>query len=208
MQNGFIHFIFDALIKTGRFINLVEYFKKAAQLFYLLRSPDRKDDNAYLRKAANIGIDVFILLKWILVGVFWVINLQHVLVTIVVWYLLVSNIFTYFYYHTWNLAPNTPETTERSQRRFLNVLLSMGYSVFCYAYFYDVIYTSHFLWGEHSSPIDMLYFSTANALTVTYGDVSLLDTTARVLCASQLAITFIFVLIIASSIPVNNSKGN
>lgn len=205
MQNGFIHFFFDSLIKTLKFINLVEYFKKAAQFFYLLQNPERNQDSNYLRMAASIGIDVFIVFRWVLVGIFWMLELSHSIITLIVWYLLTSNLFTYFYYHAWNLPTNTPETIERSQRRFLAVLLSMAYSIFCYTYFYDVTYSSHFTWGSHSSPIDKLYFSTANALTVTYGDVSLLDTTARIICSSQLSITFIFVLILASSIP-NKTK--
>lgn len=205
MNNGFIHFIFDALIKTGIYLNLVEYFKKISQFFYLLRAPEKNTDKVYLRRAANIGIDVFIIFKWVIVGAFWVTNQQSLFATIIVWYLLFSNIFTYFYYHTWNLSPETPETVERSQRRFLNVLLSMAYSIFCYAYFYNITYASHFSWGTNTSVLDFLYFSTANALTVTYGDVLLLDTTARMLCASQLAITFLFVLIIASSIPTKKT---
>ncbi|MGL6152369.1 MAG: ion channel [Aeromonas sobria] len=208
MQNGFLHHLFDALMKTGRYLNVVEYFKKASQFFYLLRVPGNNADTNYLRKAANIGIDIFIVLKWLFIAVLWALDANHEVVTIIVWYLLVSNIFTYFDYHAWNLSPSTPETVERSQRRFLTVLLSMGYSIFCYAYFYGVVYHNSFDWGEHSSILDMMYFSVSNALTVTYGDVALLDTTARVLCSSQLFITFIFVLIIASSIPTKNNGVN
>ncbi|WP_429103130.1 ion channel [Aeromonas veronii] len=204
MQNGFIHYFFDALMKTGRYLNAVEYFKKTSQFFYLLRAPDKHTDSTYLRQAANIGIDIFIVLKWLFIAFLWALGINHAVVTVIVWYLLISNVFTYFDYHAWNLSPSTPETTERSQRRFLTVLLSMGYTIFCYAYFYGVVYFANFNWGAHSSTLDMIYFSVANALTVTYGDVSLLDTTARLLCASQLSVTFIFVLIIASSIPTKN----
>lgn len=208
MQNGFIHYLFDALMKTGRYLNMVEYFKKTSQFFYLLCAPEKHTDSKYLRRAANIGIDIFIVLKWLFIAFLWALNVNHEIVTIIVWYLLISNIFTYFDYHAWNLAPSTPETTERSQRRFLTVLLSMGYTIFCYAYLYGVVYFKSFDWGAHSSTLDMLYFSVANALTVTYGDVRPLDTTARVLCASQLFITFIFVLIIASSFPTKNTGDN
>ncbi|OCH01681.1 ion channel [Aliivibrio fischeri] len=208
MQNGFLHYAFDSLMKIGKYLNAVEYFKRAAQFFYLLLEPQKSKDFNYLRRAANIGIDVFIVLKWLLVAAFWGFDIQHQVVTVVVWYLLISNIFTYFDYHAWNISPDTPDTKERSQRRFLTVLLSMGYSIFCYAYFYGVVYFENFDWGQHSSSIDMLYFSMSNALTVTYGDVVLKDTTARILCSSQLLITFIFVLIIASSVPTRKLEGS
>ncbi|MEG0237556.1 hypothetical protein, partial [Cetobacterium sp.] len=51
-------------------------------------------------------------------------------------YLIISNIFTYFYYHVWEKKEGT--CRERDQRRFISLILSILYSNICFGYLYKV----------------------------------------------------------------------
>jgi len=185
-------------------LNLVEYFKSEFQYWGIHAYGYPKSNESY-RKLANLGIDTFITFKWLIVTILWLWEQETAFAEALVWYLIISNIYTYFYYHAWDVSSGSL-TKERSQRRFVNVLLSMAFSIFCYGYLYAVPYHCDFNLGIHNGFWDMIYFSTANSFTVTYGDVELLNTTARMVSSSQLAVTFIFVLIVASSIPTNTTK--
>jgi hypothetical protein len=49
------------------------------------------------------------------------------------------------------------------------------------------------------NPLDVLYFSTVTFATVGYGDIGALNSLARIIVASQISVSVLFIVIICSS---------
>jgi hypothetical protein len=126
MTNGYIHRIATLIVTICYYTNLVEGFK------WLLGKLTKDKKRAY----KNFAIDTFILLKWIFLILLWCFNAQSFLLTIVVSYLIWTNLFTYFYYHVWKTSK--VDETERNQRRFVNLILAFTYSNVSFAYLYSL----------------------------------------------------------------------
>jgi hypothetical protein len=172
-------------------MNLVEGFK------WLLGKLTKDKKRAY----KNFAIDTFILLKWIFIGLIWFLKAQSLSLTIIVSYLIWTNLFTYFYYHVW--TSNKIEETERNQRRFINLILAFAYSNVSFAYLYSLPFNSSFsITTGFDGHFSFLLFSSYNSLFSDYNFITVADLTGSIITVLQLTITFIFASIILSkSIP-------
>ena len=191
MTNGYIHRIANLIVTICYNTNLVEGFK------WLLGKLTKDKKRAY----KNFAIDTFILLKWIFIGLIWYLNVQSFLLTVIVSYLIWTNLFTYFYYHVWTTSKI--EETERNQRRFVNLILAFAYSNVSFAYLYSLPFSSSFSINPgFEGRFSFLLYSTYNSLFSDYNFITIADLTGSVITVIQLTITFIFASIILSkSIP-------
>lgn len=189
LEQGLFHPAAGRLVRLAYWLNLVELFKALV----------RKVGKGWAGRRAldNVAIDIFIAMKWLLLVVLWT---QHVSATgacITAWYFLLSNAFTYFYYHIWD------ERLYRSasfysiadvRRRLLNSAQAFGFSLLVYAYMYDVLYSSDFTLSDESRALAAAVFSTSNALTVNYPGMTPRTLAGKALATSQLVMTVSFLV--------------
>lgn len=196
--NGLIFCITDALIKIAYWLNLVEYFKRAAKLFISERST-----RGERIRACNNAIDLFIIFKWLLIFHFWALGLKSSIAVYTTWYFIITNTYTYFYYHVWGDHRFSNHFSEdRVKRRFLNAMLAIAYYIFCFAYLYSTTSEIHFTQIAHTYWYDYLYYSICVALTCSLGDAIPTGEETRFICSAELINTFIFLtIIISNSIP-------
>lgn len=161
-------------------------------------------------KTSRIAVDVFIILKWTLIIFAMNQGWNHTLITIFVWYLVYSNLYTYFYYHIWIPEALNTESfdNDRIRRRFITLMLSIGFSNLCFAYLIRYPYSLDFQWSNNNPlNIKAMWFSFANSLTANYEYVKPNTENGVELTIIQLIISFIFLtLILGKSIPQTNSK--
>lgn len=204
MKNGFIYPLFNKLFEKLCYLNLVEFFKYLANLFN-----KQKSEEEVVRTFNRFGTDVFILFKWVLVFILWKFKFSNPILTITVWYLIVTNLYTYFIYHVWHKDALKTENfvIDRSKRRFLNLMLAIVFSVFCFGYLINVPYINAFTWGDNPATfVHALSFSFSNSLAANYNVVAPSTDEGNMICNLELLITFFFVTIILSrSIPQTNS---
>lgn len=184
----------DWLIETLKYVNLVEFFKWLSKKIY------SKDKILAIRFA----VDLFIILKWILIGLLWQFNVENKFTTCFIWYLITTNIYTYFYYHTWTKDLAKPFfDLDRIKRRFLNLMLSIGFNIFAFAYLFAQPYFENFKWSQgYSNLKDSLLFSTSNTLSTSCKSVESITELGSSLSLIETLISFIFLTIILSnSIP-------
>lgn len=201
MKNGLIYPMVDFLIKKLKYLNLVELYKHLLVSIF-------KNQNKFT--VNRIAIDSFIIIKWVIMIVLLKYHVNNIGITIVVWYLLFSNLYTYFYYHIWynDTANDQHNTPERIRRRFLNLLTSIGFSNLCFAYLYRLPYLKEFEWSE-KIPLTTkaLWFSFANSLTASYEFVKPISKDGVNLTIMQLIISFVFLtMILGNSIPKTNNN--
>lgn len=194
MKDGLIYSIFDLIVEKLKYLNLVEFFKWISKK---ILSHD-------LILASRIGIDTFIILKWIIVILFWSLKINSSFVNFVIWYLIATNLYTYFYYHSWTKDLNSASFDfVRIKRRFLNLILAISYNILCFAYLIAVPFAKNFKWtNELTTTKDALLFSTANSLTVDYNSVQVITSTGGTLTLIETVLSFIFfTIILSNSIP-------
>ncbi len=194
MRNGLIYVVIDWILEKLKYLNLVELFKYIAKKLY------RKDKIL----ASRAGVDLFILFKWMAIIVIWSCGIKNELVNIFIWYLIITNIYTYFYYHTWTKDLSRAYfDLDRIKRRFLNLVLAIGFNVICFAYFFAQPFSSNFQWKDQiSSTKDAILFSLANSLTANYDSVHSLTQVGQTLTLMETFISFVFlVIILSNSIP-------
>lgn len=192
MRFGFIHAVASQLIEAARYLNLVELFKAVAARLAFGRDSEVQD------RYRAISIDVYVVVKWAAVALLWAAGADGVLARALTIYLLATNVYTYFYFHLWDelAMRQTALAIDRLRRRFVNLFQAFAFSIFAYAYLYDVPYAWAFDWKGSSDALTAIYFSAGNAFTVTYGDVVPTAGAAKILAVSQLAMTFLFVIVI------------
>lgn len=204
MRYGFIYKSVKAILDSLNYLNLVELFKLIA-----VKLNNRPTDDERNKTFARVGIDIFICLKWILIFVLWYKGITNLFLTIFVWYLIIANVYSYFYNHIWtDDALNTEGfTKDRIRSRFLNLMLAVAYSTFCFGYLYQIVYPTDFDWTTHAPSFALaLQFSLSNSLAANFEQVKPLSDFANQIANLQLAFTFVFVTIILSkSIPQTNS---
>lgn len=197
-SNGFIFSTVDTIIKVAYWLNLVEYFKRAAKFFISTNS--LREERI---RACNNAIDLFIVFKWLLIFHFWVLNLNNELVIYTTWYFIITNTYTYFYYHVWGDHRFSNHFSEdRVKRRFLNAVLAIAYYIFCFAYLYSTAGEIAFAQSQFIHWYDYIYYSICVALTCSLGDLTPNGAVARFISSAELINTFIFItIIISNSIP-------
>lgn len=204
LKNGFIYEIIKSSFFGLNRLNLVELFKYAGR-----RLNPRKQDNEWCEAYERTTTDIFILLKWMFVFIIWFNNFSSGFITFLVFYLLFFNLYTYFYFHIWkDTALKTDDyTKDRIRRRFINLLLALGFSTICFAYLYQVPYVTDINWGTKiPAPLYSLLFSFSTSLAANYSDVIPKTDSGNIICNLELFTTFIFVTIVLSrSLPQTNS---
>lgn len=201
---GFIIRLVEAVIFVLRHINLVELFKAIAARV----SQDQSSDAQ--KRAANVAIDIFILLKWAFVAILWISEETSTWAVAATLYLIVMNLFTYFYYHVWCVESLAIEimTPERTKRRFVNAMLAMAYSDFCFAYLYATPFASDFSWPRNvGQNFAAIQFSLANSLTAAIWGTEPITTAGMTVSSIQLLMTFAFAtVVLTQSIPQIHRK--
>jgi hypothetical protein len=199
MRNGFIYVIIKFLIDKLCLLNLVEYFKKVG-LWLNPHKNNRNIEATYTR----VATDIFIVFKWLFVLIIWIYTSTNIWVVGIVWYLIITNLYTYFFHHIWtDEALDTSHfTADRIRRRFINLLLAIAYSDLSFAFLYRHPYINDFTWTSQPSSLHALWFSISNSFAANYSVVVPSSGTGNSITMIQLVITFIFVTIIISrSIP-------
>lgn len=192
---GFIYPIFNFIINLLKKLNLVELLKFISFSYFPLKTTDADD----LRGRINIVIDIFIILKFLIVFLLIFFNCNDDVSYFVVVYLSFFNIYTYFYHHVWNL-PVSSLGIIRERRRFINLILSFSFSNICFAYFYGVIYVDQILWPESENIIlNSIWLSTAKSMFIDFQNVELLKGNVSYIVIIQSIVTFIFASIILSN---------
>ncbi|EGQ7995878.1 hypothetical protein D8T26_00390 [Vibrio vulnificus] len=207
MKNGFIYPLFDAVVRFCYYCNLVELFKFLAKLSLgILKKGDVSVADTI--KACNVAIDIYQIFKWFILLSLWYLGIDSKAALLVTYYLLASNLFTYFYYHVWGSRYTQRIDRETLNRKFLNAMLAISYYLACYAYLYHVHFSNEIKWpGDLVDSTNAIYLSIANAFTLTYGGFSPETQEIRVVFMSQLINTFLFfTIIISNSIPNHAEK--
>lgn len=134
--------IFNLFVETFKAINIVEYWKTICWITYNKKLFIMDEDFEKCKKIKGIAIDLFIVIKYlfILSVLFGVLKTNNIFFYII-WYLIIMNIFTYFYYHIWE---NKKIGKEASKKRFLNFILSIIYSSLSFMTLYKYYYTHDF----------------------------------------------------------------
>jgi hypothetical protein len=195
-NQGIIYLVIEGIVTVLFYLNLVELFKAFSGIFLSTNKSSAKYE-ALSRRSKNIAIDIFILLKWLFVAVVFT-QAPTFFRSFVVIYLLLSNIFTYFYYHVWNVAGYSKGNQLRLKRRLLNTFQAILFNIFGYIYLYLVPFKECFKWdGAFSDSMNSVHFSITNTFLGSTNIYALNDLGAF-LVLSQYFITFIFIAIILS----------
>ena len=204
MKNGILYAGFNLLMEGLKWLSLVEYFKLLSRYFFKNKTQD------IIKTAEKNAVDAFIILKWGLVVLAYVYGWENSFLTLVIWYLIVANIYTYFYYHVWDkITMNVDNfSIKQAQRRFLNLLLSIGFSNVSFAYLYKIPYYDDFNWDKSSDhPINSLLYSITNSIAANFSYVSPCTIEGTQVSLIQLFISFLFLtIILAKSMPQTSSS--
>jgi len=204
MKNGIIYTILRFFFDNLKYLSLVELFKMLSIKLF-------SDNNNLQSKitCSRNAADFFILSKWTFIIIIMNLGCNHTYITIFVWYLIYSNLYTYFYYHVWiPEALNTQNfEIDRARRRFITLILSIAFSNLSFAYLIRYPYKSDFHWSD-DTPLNIkaMWFSFANSLTANYEYVKPITRNGVEITITQLLISFIFLtIILGKSIPQTNS---
>jgi hypothetical protein len=204
MKNGLIYVIFKFFLDNLKYISLVEFFKYISVNLFV-----RHSSNDIKNTAKRYAVDIFIIAKWILIICVMNTGFTNTYFTIFIWYLIYANLYTYFYYHVWDKSAMSTESflIDRVRRRFITLMLSIGFSNLCFAYLIRYPYCPDFTWFENNpTNIKATWFSFANSLTANYEYVKPLTKNGIELTIIQLIISFVFLtLILGKTIPQTTS---
>ena len=203
MNYGFIYRTFQIIIEGLRYLSLVELFK-----FIALKLRTNHKNKTLETTYRRVAVDIFILFKWSVLILFFIKSYNSLFHCLIIWYFIITNIHTYFYYHIWNeKAIKSIEKDEHSlRRRFINLLLAIAFSNISFAYLYFTYYSSGFNWGVAGiKSSHAIWYSISNSVAANYAIISPIDDLSNSISMIQLLITFVFVAIIISrSIPQKN----
>ena len=204
-MNGFIYPIFDKLIGVLYYTNIVELFKYIAKC---IPKHQNKTDKEDFISYANIGIDIYQIFKWSMLIIFWFFEYKNQASKFIIYYLIYSNLFVYFYYHVWGSKYKQRTDRKTLNRKFLNYLSAIAFYLLCYAYLYQMHFSEIIKWPDNLiDSTNAIYLSIANAFTLTYGGFMPLTQEARVVFMSELINTFLFFTIIVSNSIPNHTEG-
>jgi len=206
MKNGFIYQIANTAINSMKYINLVEFFKFIAIKLF----SNNKSITSHIIFSRN-SVDIFILLKWLFILILWKYKVDNLICTSIVWYLIFSNLYTYFYYHAWSKKVLTDDKffdIDRCKRRFLHLIIAMIYSIFSFSFLINIPYRTDFYWESNNfSKLNSFWFSLSNSLTANYKGVESITNIGSTISMIELIIMFLFItIIISNSIPQINIK--
>ena len=158
-------------------------------------------DKVQSNKLKGIAIDLFVILKWILVVALWQMRVDSIWVIGIISYLVWTNLFTYFYYHVWDIKGKMNQ--HRKRRRFINLILAILFSNVSFGYLYDLGFSNHFSVKEgFEGELSYLLYSSYNSVIGDYQFIQPINNIGSSIASVQIALTFIFATIILSnSIP-------
>lgn len=190
-KNGFIYLCLEIIVKILKKLNAVEWLKN----FVCFITPNKKIETIISCK--NLAIDFFIVFKWLITFLaFYYFNNRFLHILVI--YLIVFNIFTYFYYHVWNISSGNTSLA-RSRRRFISTVQAIFYNVFGYAYLYAVPFSGYFNWDEKVSKIvSALNLSVSNTFLGS-SNVTPNGEIGIVIMLTQYISTFVLITIILST---------
>jgi hypothetical protein len=194
MKNWFIYPFFEWIINSFKYLNLVEFFKFIANFF--------SKNKEIAKFNSRIAVDIFITLKISFVLFIFIFDITNTFINILVWYLIISNLFTYFYYHIWKNQFVWNNVNPNFKRGFLNLWISILFSNLCFAYLYSIWYKESLTILVGTPKLWSLLYSMANSITVGDGLISSLSNLWYIIPIIQVIITFIFIsIILGASIP-------
>lgn len=201
MTNGFLLPLFNLLVHVIHAINLVEYFKKAVCIFYRRAYSVKVLDKPKTIEASNIAIDIYQIFKFGILFVLWFIEMESELSKVIIFYLLASNLFTYFYYQVWGSKYESRTDRETLNRKFLNTIFAIAFYLLAYAYLYQFHYQEMICWLVNANALEAIYLSISTAFTLTYSGFSPKgdDITIYMVFMSEIINTFFFLTIIISN---------
>jgi hypothetical protein len=190
---------------------LVELFKFIGRFYAKLSlKKDEKVSVDIIRSYSTIAIDIYQIFKWGLLVFFWLSENNSLTSKLIIYYLIYSNLFVYFYYHTWGSKYKQRNDREALKKNFLNYLMAIAFYLFSYAYLYKFHYNGMILIDSKLLNISVLdsinaiYLSISTAFTLTFGGFQPLTQEVRVVFLSELINTFLFfTIIVSNSIPSN-----
>lgn len=194
MKNGLIYPVIDFILNCLKYLNLVEGVKWLFRKF--INDPD---------KANRIGTDTFILLKWALVIFLWEYEVKSSIINVLLFYLIATNLYTYFYHHIWKEDKGTEQKTkdeifQRRKRRFINLLQAVGFNILTFGYLIAMPFSSNFEWEKgYSTFEDSVFFSLSQTLTIDYCPVESINRCASQLITIETFVSFIFLTIVLST---------
>lgn len=205
VENGFIYPLVDRLVALLRFCNLVELFKFIAKLHVAL-AHRKKDEPAPVENiisACNVAIDVYQVFKFSSLFILWACKIDVLAAELFVYYMLFSNVFTYFYYHTWGSGFSVRTDRDALNRRFISLIFAIAFYLLCYGYLYQVHYSNMISWPN--SVVDFwnsIYLSVGTAFTLSSEGFAAKVQSVKLVFMIQHLIAFLFfAVILANSIP-------
>lgn len=205
MLNGFLYEIINSLVLGANYLNLVELFKSLARKL----TPLGVSQEVLIRNS-NIAIDIFVVLKWALVIFLWFNGIANPFWTVFVFYLVWSNLHTYFYYHLWKT--DTGSGFERAKRRFVNLIQAVAFLDIAFGYLYATVFYDDFTWSNligSSRHASALLFSISQSFFIGSDIAHPLTLSGEILVLVQVAVAFIFVVILlAKSLPQEQKGEN
>ncbi len=200
MKYGFIYSFFNFFIELFKYLNLVELFK------YIGRKIARKNKNAEnIKTYLRISVDIFIILKWILILSFIYSGSSSLFTKYTTWYLIITNVYTYFYYHVWDESAikSLDEDVHSLRRKFINLILAISFSNIAFAYLYYASYNVEFKWDNSLQSFTQAFeYSLSNSISGNDTSVTPISELGNSISLIQLMISFVFITIVISrSIP-------
>lgn len=209
IKNGFIYPFLDGTVNLLKHCNLVELFKFVAKYYAHLSSkngaPAKPEE---LISASNIAIDTYQLFKFLMLWLLWSASSNGFFSEVAAYYLIFTNIFTYFYYHTWGSKFQQRQDRDAQNRRFANLIIAIIFYLLCYAYLYQGPYRDLINWPGNQVNFDSsIYLSVATAFTLSSEGFSAKLPTIKLVFMGQHLLAFLFfAIILAGSIPNHTQK--
>ncbi len=203
-QYGYIYPILNWCLNLLSYLSLVEGFK------YIGKVLAKQSDTQQIKNYERFSVDTFIILKWVFIGFLLAFKINKASSIIAVWYLLATNLYTYFYYHTWSaeILSDSYFDADRIKRRFTTLSLAISYTIFGFSYLYCIPYAHHFSWSNNAPTYEQsFWFSISNSLTASYDQVKPITSFGNSVSMIQLLMMFIFLtIIIGGTIPQPNQS--
>lgn len=212
-DNGIIYPVVEMTIKVLFHLNIIEWIKKLSDYFTLIYFKNKTVSlqRIKIRRNKNIVIDLFIIIKFYFLLIILFNSYDAGWVQSIVWYLIFSNIYTYFYYHLWceDALFERYQTVHRVRRRFINLFISVLFMILCYMYFYSVMEPSHFSLEDEKSNVIMVSSinSIAQSFAIDYEGISSITPIGTTVEITQVINMFVFItVLLAKSIPKANKE--
>ena len=201
-----LYSIFDLLVNTLKSINLVEYWKSLCWLVYNRKLIVIDYDENLCKTIKSKAIDAFIIMKYgLLFLIFKGLIPSNNFIFFIVWYMLLMNIFTYFYYHLWE---SKKINRENSKKRFINFILSIVYSSLSFMLLYKNYYANDF--GLENKEIS----NTIKAFSLSFGtffnsnNFSPITNRGYIIFTINCIVNFIFLTFILANTNISHEEDN